>query len=48
MRIHRLELLLLGQLGDHVLRRRERVVMRGKLLDESRVPLEELGQLFGR
>jgi hypothetical protein len=46
MRVQRLALLGLGQLGDHLVRRAERVLSLGQQLDESGVALEELGELF--
>ena len=36
------------RLGDHLVRRRERVVTLGELLDESRAPFEQLRELVGR
>ena len=45
MRVERFEFLVLGQFGDHGVRRSERVLVLGQFLDESRAPFEELCEL---
>ena len=45
MRVERFEFLVLGQFGDHSVRRSERVLVLGQFLDESRAPFEELCEL---
>jgi hypothetical protein len=45
MRVERLELFLLAEPADHLGRRAEGIAVFRQLLDETRVPFEELGEL---
>jgi len=48
MRVQGLPLLLLGQLGEDLFGRPERVFAFGEQLDQPRAALEELRELLGR